>query len=73
MIWQPIETVPRDGTIVILLFNDGVKVAAWDPDPYYAGSPWCCFCKDPDSAFLEARSEDSFTHWMPLPSQPEIA
>lgn len=61
--WQPIETVPKDGTEVVLLFADEVtllgktrprvRAAAWLVDwtiPYLRDNPP--------------------THWMPLPAAP---
>lgn len=68
--WQPIETAPRDGTI-ILLVDGGNQV--WGP---YAGAwvgkndhyPWVFL--DPDIE-LNGMPPSGFTHWMPLPEPPQ--
>lgn len=60
--WRPIETAPRDGTVVIVhaAERDGLPafqtVCAWHPD---AG--WCV---------CELRE---VTHWQPLPAPPATA
>lgn len=57
--WQPIETAPKDGTIVDLLTKDGVRVTDewWKEDD--GEGFWSCLLPD-----------DEFTHWMPLPAPP---
>ena len=72
--WQPIETAPRDGTLILL----------WDPEgdpPYFPArfmrddrpprSPhgafvWC----QGSPAFGDRLAENVPTHWMPLPAPP---
>lgn len=60
--WQPIETAPKDGTLILLWAfldwkDDLVPVCGW-----YAQSAemWLCH-----SAWLNP------THWMPLPEPPK--
>ncbi len=73
--WQPMETAPRDGTLV-LLFDPEVVWIDWDaedergnvpkvPKPMYVG--WWRGCWE-----LAHYSAFSFrpTHWMPLPEAP---
>jgi len=63
MIWQPIETAPRDGTSVLVY-----------------SSKWFPGTNDCDIAFvafgvwetLEGMRNMNPTHWMPLPSPPEV-
>ena len=69
MSWQPIETAPRDGTIVLYWSNRGFAVG---------NSPGACvrgnweqirgswFGSGDKLAMLA-------THWMPLPPPPEAA
>ena len=76
--WQPIETVPKDGT-AIWVWCDGAPYLGYcepaDP-PFYKEEKW--FLK---ASFRreENRSDEIFgcyahdakpTHWMPLPSPP---
>ena len=60
MIWQPISTAPRDGTAILTfqasMCGNKVKVAIWREDTVPKG--W-------------SASEDSPTHWMPLPVPPD--
>ena len=56
--WQPIETAPKDGTIVDLLHKDGFRLIDqwWD---------------DEDQSWAAALFRgDDITHWMPLPEPP---
>jgi hypothetical protein len=64
MMWQPIETAPRDGTAVLCFrLLDGkpeIKTAYWRPDrEAFGGEAWSYFPSYPP------------THWMPLPEPPE--
>lgn len=66
MAWQPIETVPKDGTHVLLgYFLEGggggsPEVAFWN-NRYKA---WC------GRVLLNSDGYFSPTHWMPLPDPP---
>ena len=52
-IWQPINTAPRDGTVVDLWLIAGARYtdAWWDDDD----NTWC------------GLDESLFSHWAPLP------
>lgn len=54
--WQPIETAPRDGTVIIVYAPGLFQTAAWI-DGY-----WTNACE----SWL-----DDVTHWMPLPEPPK--
>jgi hypothetical protein len=56
--WQPIETAPKDGT-AILLCGAGVRLGFWN------GRSW------DDGDFFNDLG-DAFTHWMPIPTPPEV-
>lgn len=61
--WQPIETAPRDGTI-ILAYDP-----ACHPDVYtvrFEHEHWAIADAEAFSTLTNP------THWMPLPSPPEI-
>ena len=79
--WQPIETAPRDGT-VILFYGEGCVCAGWfgnDFRPF----PWafvddtreslvgCCDKEMTGRVHVNGYPLDTPTHWMPLPEPPK--
>ena len=58
--WQPIETAPKDGTDILLVYGEEITVARW------SFSFWNT--DDQDRGY----DEEKFTHWMPLPELPEV-
>jgi len=72
MIWQPIETAPKDGTVIDLWdghYKHRVVNARWANHYWMNGVPireksWGS--NDRDGPFC-----DKPTHWMPLPKPPE--
>ena len=69
--WQPIETAPKDGTLLLLImvgFEPAVGAYyshGWD---YQTED---CFAEyDHWLAYLENRGVWKPTHWMPLPTPP---
>jgi hypothetical protein len=59
--WQPIGTAPKDGTAILtfqsnLMTGGKMRVAVWRDDTVPKG--W-------------SASEESPTHWMPLPIPPD--
>ncbi len=67
MEWRPIETAPRDGT-VILLYDNVPVVGQWVRHRAYAHC-WAWMMKPLPKADLLIALEP--THWMPLPTAPE--
>lgn len=65
--WQPIETAPKDGTIVLLyipwMSGYDVVSASWG----YAS--WCL--TQAGTRCESADADGSATHWMPLPEPPD--
>lgn len=68
MIWQPIETAPKDGTWFLgywpqCAFEDRIITTQWhdfgfDDRPYWLDAP-------------DNRDWTEPTHWMPLPTPPQ--
>jgi len=70
MTWQPIESAPKDGSLVILYSpaEEQVCVGVFDH------SIWHCACKDqPDLGEFGFHGFIDVTpsHWMPLPEPPK--
>lgn len=73
--WQPIETAPKDGTLIdAWAGNKRVVNIRWEPEDYAKGECWA-------EAFPASRGmagSDCFpaylrpqpTHWMPTPTAP---
>lgn len=59
MIWQPIETAPKDGRGILVAKGFSIYVVNWDP--FYE---WWYVCSN---IILRANTP---THWMPLPEPP---
>jgi len=78
--WQPIETAPRDGTIVLLASSTMVGAGAWAPDLHGDTYPWA-FVDDFSTCELTSgypgiapnawALNDGPSHWMPIPAPPE--
>lgn len=66
--WQPIETVPRDGTVVDLWFS-----GEWNrriPDAYWSEALQAWVPQGRGCSYLDS---PLITHWMPLPKSPAHA
>ena len=72
MLWQPIETAPRDGSYVLVSNGHGVWVARFK-SVYQSGwkppSPWQSMMLNHDH-IPSAKRNGSPTHWMPLQAPP---
>ena len=69
--WQPIETAPRDGIIIVCARNEPFKIK------YDRGWWWeiVSDCLSDDgyeyyNGVHEERIHNAFTHWLPLPPMP---
>lgn len=58
MTWQPIETAPRDGTLVLVYREGIIDMAVWSD--HFACWITCA-----------SNQGEKRTHWMPLPEPPE--
>lgn len=56
--WQPINTVPKDGTRVLLYRNNAINCASWCP-------------YDKEWMITKGTVLRYPTHWMPLPAPPK--
>ena len=64
--WKPIETAPKDGTIIL--------VGVWDYGPDIASASWNGKFWDMELYGYQYCGDPEFsdpTHWMPLPAPPE--
>lgn len=73
MDWQPIETAPRDGSLIMVANpNSGVWMA-WYKAVYQSGfcpnNPWQSAMLNHDH--LSKNGSWIPTHWMPLPDPPK--
>jgi len=73
--WQPIETAPKDGTDIIVMYIDidtqCVRTAFWldyEYDPSQDGW-WTYDCSEVGGALMTRIYAP--THWMPLPEPPK--
>ena len=73
--WKPIETVPKDGTQVIIKCSGGRVATAFYDDKPFVGEGWHVVVPflggvgSGTDTFIYFQ-EDMPTHWMPLPSAP---
>jgi hypothetical protein len=71
--WLPIESAPKDGTLIILARDERVTVGQWQ-DPETDGAGWDgddyeAYWHSWDGGFLND-PEYCASHWMPLPDPP---
>ena len=69
--WQPIETAPKDGRMIMLRAHS----EKWQGPAYWDGMTWICFRVPKDGfpaghTFLWAFNAGP-THWRPLPAPPK--
>ena len=71
MEWQPIETAPKDGTVVLVWYNNGIK----DHSPLSSHVRKAAWIDDAEFWQIDGvggNIEHIPTHWMPLPNPPEV-
>jgi hypothetical protein len=65
--WQPIESAPKDGTLVLICFADGeIYIARNEGKPDSQHNDWW----DQDGLDFGYGASQP-THWMPLPELPK--
>ena len=68
--WMPIETAPKDGTLIVLGSRNGVWIGKYLPlygSGYRPDNPWSSMLLNHDHM---AERYTWPTHWMPLPPPP---
>jgi len=68
--WQPIETAPKDGTLIVLGARNGVWLGKYQPvyqSGYTPDNPWSSLLLNHDHM---AERYTRPTHWQPLPAAP---
>jgi hypothetical protein len=62
--WRPIDTAPKDGTTVLVLWDDGAVGAWWD----ILNARFSVIRIDRHGCGCCSSDYDKPTHWMPLPA-----
>jgi len=63
--WQPIDTAPRDGTIVLAAQGSTIDTMFWTMSAWADGGGWVNNINRSDTYVFDP------THWMPLPEPPK--
>ena len=58
--WQPIETAPKDGTMILAFGKQEIYLIFWVKG-YWINREYDYLVPN-----------DTYTHWMPLPNPPEM-
>ena len=69
--WQPIETAPKDGSVIMLGSKRGAWLAKYVPvyrSGHKPGNPWFSMMLNHDYLLGQWHPP---THWMHLPAPPE--
>lgn len=71
--WQPIKTVPKDGTRIIAYFGGrvGVREVSWGQSAYDDFDLWVVDDCKHGPYYLRGYSKPYPTHWQPLPAPPQ--
>lgn len=74
--WQPIETAPKDGTVVDLWAGSRLANCFWNQDPIAdANDDDSCWCQQyselPTASFSLADYDPQPTYWMKVPEEPK--
>jgi hypothetical protein len=65
--WESIATAPKDGGDLILLSENGIRVAHWTDQSRWFKGWFIAMDGKPGSGGMFAKNP---THWMPLPASP---
>lgn len=72
MDWQPIETAPKDGTIILTYWRDHPVLAAWENDGEREGFWVLMFTRGGAGYSLHGNYAPYIpTHWLPVPEYPQ--
>lgn len=68
--WQPIETAPRDGEIILV--NDTTGLTRWCAAKYLEGEEWQGWMYDDEISNDSNPCGPQPTHWIRLPEPPNV-
>lgn len=75
--WQPIETAPKDGTLILGFGQWAGEISGIDSTPGRCLIYWCSPHTDYPGFEWKVTGGDAYaswmkpTHWMPIPEPPE--
>jgi hypothetical protein len=64
-IWQPIDTAPRDGQLIVIKHGRWSDIAAWDGEQWCFRMPKFCMKDPPLVPFINEYAHP--THWHAYP------
>ncbi len=76
--WQPIETAPKDGTMILIYEGERswmgapsgrIQVAKWLDGEWGSPASWCVQLTNAGNDRYPATG---VSHWMPLPDPPKL-
>lgn len=67
--WQPIETAPRDGAVILLRFGQDTVSTGWWKDDDFDPFPWKFLDRDGLDPIANGSRDGDYgpSHWLPLP------
>jgi hypothetical protein len=85
--WQPIETAPKDGAMILLARNQRVTLGHWEPEHWPTASEHHASTGEYLGQFETGQCDEAYwasedggfteeeppSHWMPLPTPPGAA
>ena len=69
--WQPIETAPKDGTL-ILVYEGVTTKKIWKASWWTGLDCWAFGVTSTDHTLMTMAQNIAATHWMPLPEPPAL-
>ena len=67
--WQPIETAPKDGTLVLLYAQGTLASGVYEAGDWYFWEGEIVDCEGRLNHWIKGFGP---THWMPLPPPPKV-
>lgn len=75
MRWQPIDTAPKDGSLLILWESYEVEpfIGRWNDFRSRWVASTAHYDTDGNACVIDTVYSPAVTHWMPIPKAPEVA